>query len=569
MSSTNENVTCQNCKSPFTIDERDALYYTKINVPHPAWCPECRLRRRISNINSFSVFWRNCDLCGKKTLSMYPQSQKITVYCQPCWWGDTWDGTEYAMDYDPNCNFLEQVKELSDKTPYCALETTYLTLKDCDYCNSIAYSKNCVLAGWSDYCENVCYSSFNNGMKDTSDCLRMQDSELCYESIGQNKSYRVRYSEECDSCTDVMFSRNCYGCTNCIGCVNLRGASYNIFNVKYSKEDYDAKVKEMRLDTRSGIKKVKAEAEKFWKTLPYRAYSGNTFNLNTTGEYVYNSKNSSELYITNGAEDCRYAQFGTVAPVRDCVDYSGWGNNANLQYECANVGDNVSNCKFSYYCFPDVLNTEYSMWSIAGKNNFGCVNLKRKQYAILNKVYDKETYEKLRAQIVDDMNKNPYTDKLGRKYAYGEFFPPEFGKFSYNYSNAMKFFPRTKEEIEKEGMFWYEEPDADIAPTIAGKDLPETLNEMGNKATDEVISCVKCDKRYKLLQLEYTILQRLNIPVPEECPRCRDAARFARINPPVFYNRTCAKCENAVVTAFAPDRPEIIYCEKCYQGEFA
>ncbi|MCC6323213.1 hypothetical protein IT400_00290 [Candidatus Nomurabacteria bacterium] len=562
------NKTCQNCKKDFVIDEWDQLYYKKINVPHPTWCPACRFVRRVSNINGFTVFYRNCDKCGKRTLSAYPPSQKITVYCQPCWWGDTWDGTEYEMEYDPSRNFLEQVKELSEKTPYCALETTYLTLKDCEYCNAIAYSKNCILASWSDYCENVCYSGFNNGVKDTSDCLRMQDSELCYESIGQNKSYRTLYSEECDSCTDVWFSRNCYGCTNCIGCVNLRGASYSIFNVKYSKEEYIDKLKEMRLDTRTGIKKTKEEAEKFWKTFPYRAYSGNTFNLNTTGEYVYGSKNSKEMYVSNGAEDCRNCQFITVAPARDCMDYSGWGNNAQLIYESANIGDNVSNVKFSCYCFPDVLNTEYSMWVIAGKNNFGCVNLKRKQYAILNKVYDQETYEKLKEQIIESMKNDPYIDKLGRKYYYGEFFPPEFGKYSYNTSNANKFIPKTKEQAESEGYFWHEEPEAIIEFTIYGKNLPDTLVESGDAILDEVIACTTCPKKYKIIQLEYSILQRLNIPIPDQCPKCRGKARFAKINPPIFYERNCAKCNTEITTAFAPERQEIIYCEKCYQGEF-
>ncbi len=560
---------CQNCQKSFNIEPDDFSFYEKIKVPPPTWCPKCRFIRRSSFINSYSVFWRNCDKCGNRTLSMYPPTQKITVYCQPCWWGDSWDGTEYVAEYDPSRSFLGQIKELSEKTPYCALETTYLTLKDCEYSNSIAYSKNCMLAFWADHCENVCYSSLLDGAKDTSDCLRIKNSELCYESIGQNKSYRVLYSEECDSCTDVWFSRNCYGCINCVGCVNLRGGSYKIFNEQYGKEDYFKKLKESKLDTRSGLKKFKKEAEKFWEKFPYRAYTGNSFNLNTTGEYVYESKNSKEIYIGTGVENSKYCQFVTVPTVKDCYDYSGWGNGAELLYESANVGDNVGNVKFSYYCFPDILSTEYSFWCISGKNNFGCVNLKHKQYAILNKVYDKEEYIKLRDKIIADMKINPYTDKQGRSYFYGEFFPPEFDKFAYNLSNTFKFFPKTREEALKDGYSWYEEQEPVIEATILGNMLPDSSTEIDESIFDQVIACTTCIKRYKIIRTEYNVLKKLNLPLPDRCPKCRDQARFDKINMPNFYNRACAKCNIPVVTAFAPERPEIIYCEKCYQQEIA
>ena len=135
----------------FTIESEDFNFYEKIKVPSPSWCPECRMIRRMACHNGWNLFYRNCDKCGKRTLSMYPPKQKITVYCPLCWWADDWDGTEYAMDYDSNHSFLEQWKELSEKTPYVSLETTYLNLKNCDYSNSISYSKNCTLAIFADF----------------------------------------------------------------------------------------------------------------------------------------------------------------------------------------------------------------------------------------------------------------------------------------------------------------------------------------------------------------------------------------------------------------------------------
>ncbi len=558
---------CQNCKKDFTIESGDFTFYEKIQVPPPTWCPECRMVRRFSCVNSWSLFWRNCDKCGDRTLSIYPSSQKIITYCQPCWWSDSWDGSEYGMDYDPNRPFFEQLKELSQKTPYTMLETEYLTLKNCEYTNAISYSKNCVLAIWADYCENVYHSSILNENKDIADCLLTFSSELCYESIWLHKSYSTFFSEECTSCNNVWFSRNCYGCTNCVGCVNLHGSSYKIFNVQYSKEDYFKKIKELKLDTRSGIKSLRKEADIFWKKFPYRYYTGDTFNLNVTGEYIHKSKNSKEMYVCGVTEDCKWCQFVTVKPAKDCMDYSGWGNNAELVYESAVLGNNVSNSKFSLYCFPDLVNVEYCHWCIASKNNFGCINLKRKNYSILNKQYSKEEYEKLKTHIIEDMKKNPYVDESGKVWSYGEFFSNIFGKFAYNNSNASKFFPKTKEEALQEGYGWNDQEEKQPEATIQGKDLPETISEVVDDILKEVVSCAICDRKYKIVALEFDLLRKMNIPLPDTCLKCRDGSRFHRIKMPKLYDRHCMKCNISIRTSYAPDRPEIIYCEKCYQQE--
>ncbi len=254
---------CQNCKKDFNLEQEDFNYYEKINVPAPTWCPECRMARRMSCANSWFLFWRNCSKCEKRMLSMFSPDKDLKVYCQTCWWGDSWDGTEYAMDYDPHRSFFEQLIELSQKTPYSTLESTYTTLKNCEYSNSIAYSKNCFMTIFADFCDNVYYSSILNTLKWSSDCIRGWKSELCYGSRSFIRGYRVLFSEECDDCVDVLFSRNCYGCTNCVGCVNLRGEKNCIFNVKYSKEEYERKLKEMKLDTWDGIKKLEKEATLF------------------------------------------------------------------------------------------------------------------------------------------------------------------------------------------------------------------------------------------------------------------------------------------------------------------
>ena len=563
-----ETRSCQNCKGDFTIEPEDFNYYEKISVPPPTWCPECRMVRRMSFTNVWGLYWRNCDKCNERTMSIYSPQTPIKVFCNRCWWADDWDGTEYAQEYDPSKPFLEQVKELGLKTPHAALETLYTSLKNSDYSNALAWCKDCYQIFWADYCEGVFYSSFLNNLKFSSDCLRGYFSELCYEAVQLYKSYRTFFSDECDACVDVWFSRNCYSCTNCIGCVNLRGASYCIFNQKYSKEEYEKKIKELGLDSWSRIRELENKAQEFWSAKPYREYNGHSLNVNVTGDHVYTSRNSKEMYLVKGAEGCKWCQFITVPTAKDCWDYSGWGNSVELVYESATVGEKVSNVKFSFYCTPDVVNLEYCFWNTSCKNNFGCVNLKRKSYCILNKQYPKEEFEKLRAQIIEDMKKNPYVDKLDRKFYYGEFFPPEMSKFAYNKSNAMRFFPKTKEEALAMGYTWDDTENPSPQATMNAEALPETIKETTDEILNEIIECAECKRSYRITQGELGLMRKMGLPLPHECPKCRENKRFARMTKPKMYHRNCAKCDAPIYTPYPPEDPRIVYCVKDYQAEF-
>jgi len=564
----NETRICQNCKKDFTIESDDFSFYEKIKVPPPTWCGECRFVRRLAFQNLWNIYWRNCNKCGDKTLSMISPDHRYVVYCPSCWWKDDWDGTENAMEYDPSRSFLEQFKELREKTPYNALSSLYTSLKNSDYSNGLAWCKDCYLIFWADYCDGVYYSSMLNGLKYSADCLRGKNSELCYESIDINKDYQTFFSEECDSCVNVWFSRNLYNCTNCIGCANMRGVSNCIFNIKYSKEDYEQKVKELRLDSWQKLQDVEKQSYEVWLENPYRSYTGNSLNLNVTGDYVYGSRNCKNVYMCDDIENCRWTQFVTVPTAKDCMDYSGWGNSASRIYESVAVGEKADSVYFSSECWPDCLNVEYGSWNIAGKNNFGCANLKRKSYFILNKEYSKEEYERLKAKIIEDMKVNPYIDKLGREFYYGEFFPPELSSFPYNKSNAMRFFPKTKNEALSMGYEWDDTIDKIYEATMKAEALPDTLQETKEDILREIIECMNCGKGYRIVKGELDLLCKMNLPPPHECPKCRENKRFARLKPPKIYKRTCMKCEKEINTSFAPDRPEIVYCVGCYQGEF-
>jgi hypothetical protein len=271
--------------------------------------------------------------------------------------------------------------------------------------------------------------------------------------------------------------------------------------------------------------------------------------------------------MVTGAEDSRYLQFISVIPTRDCYDYSGWGNGAEKIYEGAVVGEGSSNVKFSNECWPNALDIEYSIYAVSCKNVFGCVNLKRRQYCILNKEYSKEEYERLVARIKEDMVKNPYRDEQGRVWSYGEFLPISLSEFAYNETLAHVFFPKTKEQAISAGFKWHEAVPTPYTITKQSGDVPDNLAETSDDITKEVIACASCGKAYRIVPNELMLMKRMSMPLPRECPNCRHNARFARTNLPRLYDRKCAKCGSEIKTSYSPDRPEIVYCESCYNSE--
>ncbi|MCX6754136.1 MAG: hypothetical protein NTV03_03730 [Candidatus Nomurabacteria bacterium] len=563
-----ENRICQNCKKDFVIESDDFSFYEKIKVPPPTFCPYCRMIRRMLFGNLSTFYKKPCDSCGEISIALYPPDGESKMYCNPCWWKDNWDGTEYGIDYDPSRPFFEQLIELRKKSIFVALESLYPSLVNTKYTNNASYQKNCFMTIYAGYDEHCAYTVLTYKNKDCLDCYRARESELCYECVGIYKCYNCTWSEELDSCVNCFFCQSCYGCTDCVGCVNLRNKNYYIENIKYTKDEYFEKIKKLNLDSYDNQQKLKEQSEKFWIKNPKRSYHGNSLNINVTGEYVYESKNTRNSFLVSGAEDCRYAQYLSIKGAKDCYDYTGWGRDSSLLYECYIVGEGAYNNKFCAECWPNAQNIEYSFYCVQGKDCFGCVNLKRKQYCILNKQYTKEEYFKLKEKIITDMKANPWKSKVGHIYTYGEFLPPELSPYGYSETMAYEYNPLSKIEVLASDYNWCDIPKQIYYVTCNEESLPQTFSDISETIKQEVIQCSTCDKAYNINEIEIELLEKINQPVPHSCPKCRHNRRFNRTNKPLLYDRICDKCGLDINTPYSPSRPEIVYCEKCYQQEF-
>ncbi len=563
-----ENKTCQNCKATFTIEPDDFSFYEKIQVPPPTFCPECRMQRRMAFFNLQSLYTRNCDKCQKKTVSIYPPNKKLTVYCNDCWWGEDWDWKDTAMDYDPTRPFFEQLIELRDKTVFMALEGLYSSYVNTTYTSHSSYQKDCFMTLFSDYADSDIYTNFTANTKEVMDSYRISNSELIYDSLIAYKGYKCFFCENVGDSFDMWFSKDCFDCTNCFGCVNLRKKNYYIYNQPYTKEEYFEKLKQYNLTSRTSLHKVQTEVEAFWLKHPRRFYSGDSRNVDVSGESVYESKNTHEAFIVVGAENSKFIQMLTLASTKDCYDYTGWGAGAELIYEAFLVGSGASGVRFSAECWPEAYNVEYSYYCTnAPKNLFGCINTRNAEYCILNKQYTKEEYEALKLQIISDMNKNPFVSKNGTVYTYGEFFPPEFTVSGYNETMAHEYMPLTKDQALAHGFGWYEGEVEVRTPTILSQDIPDNTSEVQQSISKEILQCASCKGVFNITTLEVDRLLKLELPYPDKCWRCRHKRRFDRSPKPFLYNRTCAKCNKDIRTWYAPERPEVVYCESCYQKE--
>jgi hypothetical protein len=210
----------------------------------------------------------------------------------------------------------------------------------------------------------------------------------------------------------------------------------------------------------------------------------------------------------------------------------------------------------------------------------------------LNKQYSKEDYLHLKEQIVKQMNEMPYHGTKGRTYGYGEFFPIEISPWAYNETIAAEYFPLTKNQVLEKGYAWKEKEPRNYQIDIKCSDIPENIKDAEDSIVGKVLECehygennhphdceAVCTEAFKIIPDEFEFHKRMNLPLPKVCSNCRHYERLSKRNPMKLWHRKCMRegCKNEFETSYSPDsprsssgeagRPEVVYCEACYQKE--
>ncbi len=573
-----EQKTCQNCKREFVIEPEDFAFYEKIKVPPPTWCPQCRMQRRMAWRNERGLHQRSCDRCKKSVIGIYPSDSPFTVYCQSCWWSDeAWDPSSFGRAYDPSRSFLEQFRELQLKVPRQHTNNySESTMVNSEYTNCSGEDKNCYLAIATAYSEDCLYTHWVTSSKACVDCVYADKSEYCYDCLDIDQCYRVLYAQSCVGCRDSSFLFDCRNTSDSIACVGLRNKRYYIFNQQYSKEEYERKKKEFALHTKEGVQKLAREfySSDIYKHHPRKSYHGQS-NKNSTGDYLSNSEDSQSCFYAKNLRGCRYGFWQYDA--NDCYDCLAWGEQ-EWGYENVTTGDKGRSLRFCNMCWGSVHDLEYCELCFSSTEDcFGSIGLRGKKFCILNKQYPEQEYRELIGTIKEDMRK---------RGEYGSPFPVSMSPFPYWDTVAQEHFPLKRDEVIQRGYYWREPEKRSYLVTLKSEQIPASIHETEDDILKATIACKHngaCDEQcvtaYKITPAELRIYRQLTIPIPDLCYQCRHASRVQKKNPLKLWHRRCmcelathqhkGSCPDEFETSYAPDRPEIVYCESCYNSEVA
>jgi hypothetical protein len=550
---------CHHCQQPFTVTEEDKAFYTKVSpeikgtklpLPAPTLCPPCREQRRMAFRNERKLYNRRCDLTQKQIISLYAPDSKYKAYETSAWWGDSWDAQDYGREFDFNQPFFPQFQALQLAVPRMSLNT--MNNENSDFTSFAGFNKNCYLIHTADQNEDCYYGVYALRNKNCVDFLFCYDNELCYEVRDSNKCTNVFFGENISSCYDSFFIEDCINCHDCIMCVGLTHKSYCYKNKQYTPEEFHQIKSDLLTDFSVKLAEYKNSFKAFSLTIPHPGVHITNAD-GCTGDFIQNSHNLTHCFDISKAEDCKYCSF--IENCKDSYDWTFYSDRGELGYELANVATNVYHCLFSTNCWGRSTSLLYCDLCQFCENCFGCVGLKKQKYCIFNKQYSEADYFTLITKIIHHMQKTK---------EWGEFFPINLSPFAYNETVAQEYYPLKKESAAEQSIAW---KNIEEYNRYEGQKClpPDDIKQVTDSILKDILTCSTCEKNYRIISQELQFYRAHNLPVPKECFNCRHQNRVNARNGRKLYQRTCNNCQKEITTTYHPDRPEIIYCQDCYQ----
>lgn len=544
------NKTCNHCQKEFTITEEELGMYGKVGIEIPEICFKCRVGQQFAfwPFGKFRV--GKSDYSGEQIITTYPENPRFPIYTNKEWHSDVWDGLSYGTDYDESRSFFDQIKELQEKVPrphHAGVQNT-----NCDWCDDSWRSKDCYLSRSMEECEGLYYGYRNFRSKNSIDMTFCFDLENSYDCTYCFKSYNLKYSINSRDCVDSYFLYDCRNCSNCFLSYNLRNKMYCIENVQYSKEEYFEKLKEYNLTSRKSINTFKDKLNELIKNNVIHRETFNSQIQKSTGDFLAQVNNCINCFGYSESEEVYNAVRGFKSVTT--IDCNGcwYLNSSGNSFGCVHAYG-LKYCSWSPSRYSEYLDLceecEYC---------FGCVGLKKKKYCILNKQYTKEAYETLKEKIIADMK---------NRGEYGQFFPYSMSLLPYNLSTASFYVPKTKEEVQKLGGYWFDGELTQVNGEPSSL-IPDSLVEVEDSITTKPFICDKSGFRFNIAQNELAFYRKWEIPLPNTHFDVRTRERLSLLTSIELHNSKCFFCSKDIRISYKPEWGyKKIACEDCYKKE--
>ncbi|MDD5739864.1 MAG: hypothetical protein PHO20_03795, partial [Candidatus Peribacteraceae bacterium] len=392
--------------------------------------------------------------------------------------------------------------------------------------------------------------------RETMDCSYSEKLELCYECIDCYNGYNLLFSELCKDCSFSAFLFDCIGVQHCFLCSNLRNKRYCYLNQQLTKEQYEAKMQAM--GNTVTLRKLQEQFRKLKLSSVHRA-SQNFQVENCRGNYLMNCKNCSLCFDTHNSEDCTYCT-EAVTGLKSSMDCSCVTMECERDFESATCSEATNYSLFSVNCRSANSALVYCDSVYSSHDLFGCIGLRHKQYCILNRQYAAEEYQRNAAQLSQHMQ---HTGE------WGFFFPHTLSPFAYNESMAQEFYPLERSAALALGYAWRDIPEEipQVSRTIPANRLSDSIQDIPDEILHWAITCEATGRPFKIVKQELMFYRQMCLPIPHLHPNERHRRRMALRNPWKLWTRPCMKCGKQMETTYAPERPEIVYCENCYLKE--
>lgn len=547
---------CRFSGEAFYVRPEDVDFYRRIRVPLPTLKPEERQRRRLASINNYNLFKKKSDFSGKSIVSLYPPDSPYKVYEHDHWYGDRWNPMDFGREIEINEPFFDQFHNLRSFVPRPNLITDKSNINS-DYTNTSKGLKNCYFVFDQINGENLYYHQCCVENRNCMDCWALDYCDSCYGSKFSEKLFNCRFVEFSENCLDSIFLWDCRGCNDCFMSRGLRNKKFYFRNEYIGEEEYRRKMKEINLGSYKVFGRYLEEFREMKRKAPRKPF-WNKKSVNVIGDFVYNSKNIYLGIYAINSENMAYT--GGSHGSRDCYDASGSKNELCYEMENTWAGNNYM-CKFSLQ-IDNCRFVEYSEFCRNCEYCFGCVGLDNKRFCILNRQYSERDYwlkvDEIKAIMLE-------------RGEYGELFSPRHMVFPYRISSATTY--SGFDDFETAGKYGYDisELIEETAPVpedvVKAINLPDDIRDVSDDILDKVIEGEE-GKHFRIIKPELEFYRQNTLPLPRRHPITRMHGWYKEFDIRItVFDRTCHNCGKNIKTGYSPERPEIVYCEECYQGQ--